>query len=509
MENFLSTFQQIKNSKDDKYDVLYVNTPWNRLSPSQMSRLSIKDLAKENSLLYIWADTYTMADSIALINNYGYEFESVYQVCDIASYPNTTAPKTKVVKVAGPDESKTEESKTEESKAADMEIETKPVETPEEEKKPLVRRAKKSRCPPLTPPKYWTTTERGTSRGTTEYLLLAFRGDASVLTSLSNEKSGTLPYQVVRKPELGRKSRSVAKKNVHLDPEWCVDRPEEFMESVQAHLKPGTKVLEIFGSTVRDNVDALGPNIPGGFSPGYCNNTGITGALNKKLRSMKKIQLQSLVSSLTKMGQTDDRAAKIEEFKKVDTEWTSIKRALVDMKSDITYDWSSDDADLPAEWLRLATLFFASRNVADFGNLRRKKKKRSPSKSGPKMLHGIAKPRLTSPELTEFLGLAPGTKISRTHCVKLLNQYVKDHKLQNPLRKIEIIPDEALLKILNPPKDSEITYFRMCSLLSHHFDPKYDVDGDMKGGNEDSCNTKENNGGNVVDESVTKKARVE
>ena len=504
MENFLTTFQQIKSSDDEKYDVVYVNTPWNRLSPSQMSKLSIKDLAKENSLLYIWADTYTMADTVALINNYGYEFESVYLACDIASYPAPVAPKTKVLKEAGTDTTgKTFENITEtKTGAVNMDVVESTESTPVpavavEEKKAPLRRAKKSRCPPLNPPKYYTTTDRGSSRGTTEYLMLAFRGDSSVLTTLSNEKAGTLPYQVVRKPELGRKSRSVPKKNINLDPEWQVDRPVEFLETVQAHLKPEVKVLELFGSTMRDNVDSLGPNVPGGFCPGYTSTTGITFALNKCLRSMRKIQLQTLVSSLTKMGQTEDRAAKIEEFKKISDTWTSIKKALVDMKGNVTYDWSSDDEALPVEWLRLIVLGFAQKNVAGFSDNRRRKKKRTAS-TGPKGLFGIAKPRLVSPELTEFLGLAPGTKISRTSAVKKLNEYVKTHMLQNAERKIEIVPDAPLKKILNPPEGIPVTYFKMCSMLSSHFDKKYDVEdtNDVKKGKE-----------NVVEES-NKKARV-
>ena len=501
MENFLTTFQQLKNSDGEKYDVLYMNTPWNRLSPSQMAKLSIKDLAKENALLFMGADSHNMADCIALVDHFGFTFESVYMICDIASYPPPapSASKTK----SSPKAPESVDPKEESNDG----VQSPPSESTATEKKTPTRRAKKPRCPPLSPPKYWTSTDRGTSRGTTEYLLLAYRGDSSVLTTLSNERVGTLPYQIIRRPDLGKKSRSVPKKNVVLDPEWQIDRPEEFMENVLGHLKPGTKILEIFGSTVRDNVDALGPNIPGGFTPCYTSTEGITAALNKVMRSMRKVQLQTLVSSLTKMGQADDRASKVEEFKKLEDPWKVIKKALVDMKGDITYDWSSEDAMLPPEWLRLAVLFFATKNVQGFSENRRKKKKRVPSKGGAPGLHGIARPRRISPELTAFLGLAPGTKISRTSCVKKLNEYVKSRGLQNPARRIEIIPDPPLKKILNPPEGAVITYFKMCSYLSPHYDSKYDVeDGDDV--NQDG--DKENDGeGPVVEESAAKKARVE
>lgn len=456
MEDFLSSIQQIKGSKEEKYDVLYMNTPWNKLSVSQMSKLSIKDLAKENSLLYMWADTYTMSNAISLIDTFGYKFESVYQVCDIASYPaNPPKDNTVVTTVVKKNVVESEGVKIEGVKI--------------EEKK--VKRVKKTRCPPLTPPKYWTADERGSSRGTTEYLLLAVRGDPGALSTLGNDKVGTLPYQVVRHPEMGKKSRSVPKKNVFLDAEWCVDRPLDFMENVRNHLKTDVKMLEIFGSSIRDDVDGLGPNIPGGFCPGYNSNKGITGAFNKCLRTMKKVQLQALVSSLSKMAQTEDREIKVQEFKKVEDTWKPLVKALSDLKSDICYDWSNEDADLPADWMRIAILYYATKNIADFGNMRRRRKKRK-TQGGPVRLYGIAAARSISDELTEFLGLEKGTLISRTTVVKKLNDYVKEHKLQNPERKIEILPDEKLGKILNVPDDhGPLTYFTMCKLISHHFPP--------------------------------------
>lgn len=285
-----------------------------------------------------------------------------------------------------------------------------------------------------------------------------------------NDKAGTLPYQVVRRPELGKKSRIVPKKNINLDPEWVCDRPEEFLDTVITHLKLSVKILEVFGSTLRKATDSIGPNLPGGFCPGYSNNTGLANCLNKVMRSMKKVQLQSIYSSLSKMAQVDDKDTKIKEFKAVQPIWTEIVKSLTDMKSSVSYDWSSTEADLPAEWLRLVVLSFAQKNIADFGDLRRKRKKRKANKDSPRSCHGIAKPVVVSKELTDFLGLEEGHMVSRTHTVKLLNNYLKANGLQNPDKKIEIVPDAAMLKLLNPPADfGPITYSKMCSLLGPHF----------------------------------------
>jgi chromatin remodeling complex protein RSC6 len=449
MQNFISAFRQLSEDKE-KYDAIYVNTPWNRLSTEKMSRLDIKSIMNDDSLLYIWADTFTMSDAIHLIEKYGYKFKSVFQVFDIATYPSEID--SKCVSKTQNEEPNCEE---------DVE---------KVEKNKIVKRSKKKRCPPLNLPNYWVNSDFGGSRPTTEYLLMATRGSDEACNLLIQSKSGTLPYQVINKPECGKKSRSVCKENINLDPTWVVDRPYGFLDTVLYHLKTSTRVIELFGSSIRDNVDSLGPIVPGGFCPGYSKNYGISCSLNKVMRTMRKIQLQVLSSVLLKMGQTKDLEQNRTEFKKIGDIWSTIIKSLSDMKSDILYDWGSDDPDLPVEWLRLLVIFFAKKNISDFSIMRKRKKKRKTSSNFNRQCHGIAKPMIVSNILSEFLGLDEDTKVSRTHTVKLLNKYVKDKNLQNPENRIEIIPDVALNKVLNPPADfGPITYFKMCSLLGPHF----------------------------------------
>ena len=480
MDNFISAVAQLKASEDTKYDALYLNTPWNKLTVEQMGKIDLSSLTKDEALMYMWADTHSIKSSIELFKLQGFKFHSVYQICDVATYP---APEPRPLKVAG---------EAGATSVADVmhggdndgpppppPPPPPPVESPEAavvdkaSVKTTTKRAKKQRCPPLTLPKYWKhVTHKGSTRPTTEFLLLGYKGGRDVLDKLMNEKSGTLPYQVVHKPDLGKKSRSVPKKNTNLDPEWVCDRPEEFLDTAINHLKPSVKILEVFGSTLKRMTDSIGPNVPGGFCPAYGSNAGLANCLNKVMRSMKKVQLQALCSALSRMAQADDadRATKVKEFGAVEASWTAIVTSLTDMKSPVSYDWSSKDSDLPAEWLRLAVLSFAQKNMADFGDLRRKRKRRKTNKDSPRACHGIAKPVVVSKELTDFLGLEEGHMVSRTHTVKLLNNYVKDNGLQNPAKKIEIVPDDALLKLLRPPADfGPITYFKMCSLLGPHF----------------------------------------
>ncbi|CAM9108705.1 unnamed protein product, partial [Ectocarpus sp. 12 AP-2014] len=475
MGSFISAVAQLKASDDTKYDVLYVNTPWNKLTVEQMAKIDLSSLAKDEALMYMWADTYSMQSSIDLFKLQGFKFDSVYQICDVATYPALEHKPLKAAAGAGEGGAATSVA---DAMLGDDDGPKPPVESAEAPvdkagAKTATKRAKKQRCPPLTLPKYWKEVEpEGSTRPTTEYLLLGRKGGRGALDRLMNEKAGTLPYQVVRRPDLGKKSRSVPKKNINLDPTWVCDRPEEFLDTTLAHLKPSAKVLEVFGSTLKKTTDSIGPNVPGGFCPAYASNTGLANCLNKAMRSMKRVQLQTLCSSLSKMAQVDDadRAARVREFKAVEPTWTEVVKSIADLKSPVTYDWSSQDADLPAEWLRLAVLSFAQKNMADFGDLRRKRKKRKTNKDSPRACHGIAKPVVVSKELTDFLGLEEGHMVSRTHTVKLLNNYVKANGLQNPAKKIEIVPDDALLKLLRPPADfGPITYFKMCSILGPHF----------------------------------------
>ncbi|CAM9203579.1 unnamed protein product [Pylaiella littoralis] len=489
MDHFLSAVTQIKASDDPKHDVLYINTPWNKLSVEQMGKIDLSALVKDEALMYLWADTYTMQSAMDLFKIHGFKFDSVYQVCDIASYPapeaaaplsGQTPADTPAAETPAAD-TPAAETPAAETPAAEATAETPAAETPVEKARdvPVVKRAKKQRCPPLSLPSHWkNVAAKGSTRPTTEYLLLGHKGGRDVLDTLMNEKAGTLPYQVVRKPELGKKSRSVPKKNVSLDPDWVCDRPQEFLDTVCAHLKPSVRVLELFGSTLRTATDSIGPNVPGGYCPGYSSPSGIAKDITEAMRPMKKVQLNALCSVLSKMAQTDDRETKVTEFKRAAQTWGEIVRSLAEMKSSVSYDWSSDDPDLPAEWIRLMVLSFAQKTIANFGNLRRKRKKRKTNGDAPRACHGIAKPVTVSKELRRFLGLEADQKVSRTHTVKLLNNYVKANKLQNPAKKIEILPDAPLLKLLNPPAGfGPITYFKMCSLLGPHFPADAKTDG--------------------------------
>lgn len=87
----------------------------------------------------------------------------------------------------------------------------------------------------------------------------------------------------------------------------------------------------------------------------------------------------------------------------------------------------------------------------------------------PKKVSGFAKPMNMSPELCLFLGVPNETQMARTEVTKEINKYVKEHSLQNPDNKRELILDDKLRTILFPPEDVTITFFNLQKYMSSHY----------------------------------------
>ncbi len=92
-------------------------------------------------------------------------------------------------------------------------------------------------------------------------------------------------------------------------------------------------------------------------------------------------------------------------------------------------------------------------------------KKKSDKKKNPS---GIVKPSSISPELSNFLGLPLGEQIARTDVTSKIISYVKEHNLQNPKDKREILPDDKL-KALLQPGDAVVQFFNLQTFLKKHF----------------------------------------
>lgn len=82
---------------------------------------------------------------------------------------------------------------------------------------------------------------------------------------------------------------------------------------------------------------------------------------------------------------------------------------------------------------------------------------------------GIMAPVEISNKLCEFLSLPIGSKLARCQVTKHIAEYIKKNELQNPKNKRQILPDEKLKNLLNPPKNFILTYFNIQTLLKPHF----------------------------------------
>lgn len=94
------------------------------------------------------------------------------------------------------------------------------------------------------------------------------------------------------------------------------------------------------------------------------------------------------------------------------------------------------------------------------------KKKGSSSSRG-----GLAAKKQMSPALSQFLG--KGEYLARTEIVKLLWEYIRDHDLQNPQNKKEILLDEPMQKVFGC---QTFTMFTMNKYISAHVHPFKPVD---------------------------------
>lgn len=90
------------------------------------------------------------------------------------------------------------------------------------------------------------------------------------------------------------------------------------------------------------------------------------------------------------------------------------------------------------------------------------------SKSGAR---GFARPTKVSTELCVFLGVPPGTLVSRTDTIVYLNKYIKENELQDPNNLQNVVLDEKLARLFGGEAAliSTLSFFKMQKYLSQHF----------------------------------------
>jgi len=83
--------------------------------------------------------------------------------------------------------------------------------------------------------------------------------------------------------------------------------------------------------------------------------------------------------------------------------------------------------------------------------------------------NGFNRQQKVDDELRAFLGLAPEQLISRSEVTKKINEYISSKGLKHPENGRQIVLDDALRKLLNPPADVVVTFLNLQRYLSPHY----------------------------------------
>ena len=99
----------------------------------------------------------------------------------------------------------------------------------------------------------------------------------------------------------------------------------------------------------------------------------------------------------------------------------------------------------------------------------RKKSAQRQRKSGNRSPSGFVKPTRISEELAAFLKKDKNTEMARTEVTREINNYIREHKLQDPKNGRHILADSKLRKLLKLKTSDELTYFNLQRYMSPHF----------------------------------------
>jgi upstream activation factor subunit UAF30 len=81
----------------------------------------------------------------------------------------------------------------------------------------------------------------------------------------------------------------------------------------------------------------------------------------------------------------------------------------------------------------------------------------------------VENPVSITSEIAAFLNIDENTKILKKDVRVLISKYIKDHNLQNPENKKEILPNEDLTKLLQQKEGDVITYLNLHKYLEKYF----------------------------------------
>lgn len=466
MESLKSSF--VAATAVDKFDTLYINTPWNKLSMDELAELPLSDLCKDNASLYMWTDSSKICDAAKLIESWGFKFSTVASILNLAEKPSpasVAAPSAQVKQeeVAAPEPDASAPAASVDASASAAAEEATVTAAPSKPRGPRVKS--------IQPPSWWGDVS-SISRPTTEQLWVAVKGEGAAL----NPKFKVHPYQIIDLPELAKSKARARQPSPWCPAEWSFRRPSEFLKMVTSSSAPDARILELFGDSLHDSVHALGPAIPTLYVPALASDEGSVNVAKNALEDHGKVALRSLAAKLRKLAAPP--AVPKEGTEPSATEPATEPAAVEEQDGTVTAVFEKASAAASTNWADSIDLKRVMSSVADYKlahhHSRSRKVKRASrgnlnADGTERKRYGIAAATQVAPELCEFLGMPVGTPIARTMVGKLINEYIEEHKLKNG-RVIEL--DDPLKKLLKPAPDQVVSYFSICKLLNPLFPKK-------------------------------------
>jgi chromatin remodeling complex protein RSC6 len=83
--------------------------------------------------------------------------------------------------------------------------------------------------------------------------------------------------------------------------------------------------------------------------------------------------------------------------------------------------------------------------------------------------NGFNRKQEITPKLREFIGLPEDELISRSEVTKFINKYITDNGLKHPDNGRQLILDDKLKDLLQPPAEVVVTYLNLQKYLSPHY----------------------------------------
>jgi chromatin remodeling complex protein RSC6 len=197
----------------------------------------------------------------------------------------------------------------------------------------------------------------------------------------------------------------------------------------------------------------------------------------KSTKSTKAVKAKVVKAKAVKTKAAKTKAVKTKAVKATVASETAEVPRLEATRESITQHFDKLIADLDAEVKNLRTTKCPGakflKNVSKTVKGLKAKSVRVMGKKPKKRTNvnsGFLKQVAISNEMAKFIGCGADDLKSRVDVTKAICAYIKDHSLQNPKDKREILPDSKLKKLLRIDKgDDPLTYYRVQSKLKPHF----------------------------------------